>query len=993
MELSPGHMLRGRYHIDELVGKGGMGYIYRATDTHKNRTVAIKEMIQHNLSTEELRSAQERFKQEAEMLKTLSHPHLPKVYESFNEKGHSYLVMDFIHGKNLAELLAATREGKLPVDAMIDYALQLCDVFAYLHSRPDPIIFRDMKPTNVMVTTKSHVYLIDFGIARVFKPGKLMDTEFFGSLGFCPPEQLLAVDQTDARSDLYGLGATLYYCLSGQHPKENKPNVFNFASLHKLDPRIPINLDNLILNMVATDKGRRPPNAAIVSQHLKAIQLAAQGTTIDLRDNANAMGSYYDARMARQAQLQLQIKTWLNNLPLLAHRGWSSLYPLLLVACTGVGTWFMLSFIPFCVRRGHRAIALIKTITGPFKPWPGKFPRLSFSIPSEITPYVIGSSFLLLVFTAFGSFYLLKWQHRPLFIVVLVLCLLFSLMSFNATFHPALPIPARYGLAASAVIALLTCLFLIVQPGVLSQIMMSTTSNFLSFILIILALALLLRSEQRQPWLDHLAVIAIALSCALLAYNVGLTFSTPITDKTSLITGITVGTLFGLIALVELFSYRARFSRLNWFLVSLLIITYTAVSLTNLQKLINTFPSHITLSHMSVADSLKVIVVLLIAFLPLVIALVALFQSSTRSYTRHLVIPVLAIACMLQQQLLDKDLALLGFPTNDHKHTLAGSLQNIFSTNQFVVIGLVLLALWLLASLFTRPRRSQLDYAGLLSLGIIFILLQRSLPDNDVAASGTLFPSISTLPDFPSYLMPAIILLLIFSVAFLFILLITTTLLHATTDITRLPTLIRGLDTVQPLFGRFVLFLCTLISLWLQWFFGDEEPWHNLSLTGQQQGGAFDVPQCLFFLSVLVLIVSFFLLFMRGKSATRQQKSAFPFMARLILCYNALVGAFLLFNIHKNGALSVQATLQWLGVSSLSIPPLLINIGLLLIAFILLRTASTSSSSFVSRMLRILAAIALLCTIVEFFVPAIGLLVLILLMQHVRLAAVTTAPK
>jgi serine/threonine protein kinase len=309
MVLSPGDTLyRGCYSIIKLAGSGGMGYIYQARDTVRSRIVAIKEMKQQNLNRDELIKAQKRFQREADMLRKLSHSNLPRVYDSFSENGHSYLVMDFIEGKTLAELLVERSDKKLSINDVINYAIQLCDVLAYLHSRPHPIIFRDLKPANVMVTPKGDIYLIDFGIARFFKPGDLMDTELFGSLGFCPPEQLLGEGQTGVRSDLYSLGATLYFCLTGHNPRNNKPTVFNFTSVRDLNLQVPINLDNLILNLVATDEKKRPIDATAVLRHLNDIQLTAGNTTFDINGKANAMGSYYDAHRAKQALIQLQVK-------------------------------------------------------------------------------------------------------------------------------------------------------------------------------------------------------------------------------------------------------------------------------------------------------------------------------------------------------------------------------------------------------------------------------------------------------------------------------------------------------------------------------------------------------------------------------------------------------------------------------------------------------------------------------------------------------------
>src|SRR5690349_24185360 len=165
--LSPQSTLQQRYIIVDQIGRGGMGAVYQATDTRVgNRRVAIKEMSQAQLNTQELAQASARFQQEAHMLGSLSHRNLPHIYDSFSEQGHSYLVMDFIEGQTLYKLLKESDGQPLPVAQVLSYAQQLCDVLSYLHQQNPPIVFRDMKPTNIMVTSNGHIFLVDVGIAR-----------------------------------------------------------------------------------------------------------------------------------------------------------------------------------------------------------------------------------------------------------------------------------------------------------------------------------------------------------------------------------------------------------------------------------------------------------------------------------------------------------------------------------------------------------------------------------------------------------------------------------------------------------------------------------------------------------------------------------------------------------------------------------------------------------------------------------------------------------
>jgi serine/threonine protein kinase len=183
-------LLRHQYVIIGQAGKGGMGAVYHAIDRQNpNRHYAIKEMSQGHLSEIELREAIRQFQREADMLHRLSHPNLPHIYDYFEENGRTYLVMDFINGKTLFQMLKESGDRPLPVLQVLDYANQLCDVLTYLHLQNPPIIFRDLKPTNVMVTPDGHVFLIDFGIARFFTEGKATDTVFLGSPGYASPEQ------------------------------------------------------------------------------------------------------------------------------------------------------------------------------------------------------------------------------------------------------------------------------------------------------------------------------------------------------------------------------------------------------------------------------------------------------------------------------------------------------------------------------------------------------------------------------------------------------------------------------------------------------------------------------------------------------------------------------------------------------------------------------------------------------------------------------------
>ncbi|TMC19863.1 MAG: hypothetical protein E6J33_05000 [Chloroflexi bacterium] len=259
-------LLHGRYCIFSQVGKGGFGAVYKAEDILLgNRLVAIKEMSQSGLSPHEVATATDAFKREALLLASLSHPGLPHIYDQFFEDGHWYLVMDFIEGETFDEYLHKAAARRLLVEEVFDIGIRLCTVIDYLHTRQPPIIFRDLKPANIMLTPDGQIYLIDFGIARHFKPGQTRDTMAFGSPGYAPPEQY-GKAQTTPRADIYSLGATLHQMLTNSDPSDMP---FRFAPIHLSPQLAPTGLDRFIMQMLDLDESRRPASMSVVKQELQ----------------------------------------------------------------------------------------------------------------------------------------------------------------------------------------------------------------------------------------------------------------------------------------------------------------------------------------------------------------------------------------------------------------------------------------------------------------------------------------------------------------------------------------------------------------------------------------------------------------------------------------------------------------------------------------------------------------------------------------------------
>ncbi len=282
-------LLKQRYRILAPLGAGGFAEVYQAADSQfGGRLVAIKAMSIEALSSREVSEATEAFEREAFLLANLVHPNLPAIYDYFYENQHWYLVMSFIEGTTLEQYLKS-RGGRLPVEKVLPIGIQLCTVLGYLHKRQPPIIFRDLKLTNVMRTPERQLYLIDFGVARLFKHGKARDTMALGSPGYAAPEQYGRA-QTTPQADIYSLGATLHVLLSGVDPSDAP---FHFAPLHI--PAYP-DLNTLIMNMVENDARKRPPSMSLVKQELQRIALGYSSTWAQQNWQHNVLHYAADAK-------------------------------------------------------------------------------------------------------------------------------------------------------------------------------------------------------------------------------------------------------------------------------------------------------------------------------------------------------------------------------------------------------------------------------------------------------------------------------------------------------------------------------------------------------------------------------------------------------------------------------------------------------------------------------------------------------------------------
>lgn len=239
-----GAIIDGKYEILKQIGMGGMSTVYLAMDQHLNKQWAVKE-IRLRADDRESRVIIQSLIAEANLMKKLDHPALPRIVDIIDSRDTIYVIMDYIEGEPLSRILE--REGPQPEEDVLEWARQLCDVLSYLHTRKPPVIYRDMKPGNIMIRPDGNIRLIDFGIAREYKEGKTSDTVALGTKGYAAPEQFGGQGQTDARTDIYSLGVTLYQALTGQTPSEPP---YEFYPIRYWDPSLSGGLEKIIAKCV-----------------------------------------------------------------------------------------------------------------------------------------------------------------------------------------------------------------------------------------------------------------------------------------------------------------------------------------------------------------------------------------------------------------------------------------------------------------------------------------------------------------------------------------------------------------------------------------------------------------------------------------------------------------------------------------------------------------------------------------------------------------------
>ena len=276
--LKVAEVLRNRYKIRERIGQGGMGNIYLAEDLRlEGRQCALKEVeYDRNTPTNLLNEARDQFLREATVLARLDHPNLPKVSDFFSINQKDYLVMDFIPGKDLRTILQEKNQQNsfLPENEVLDWANQLMDALIYLHNQEPPLIHRDIKPSNLKITPDGVLKLVDFGLVKILVPDELTVTiiQGRGTALYTPLEQYGDDGRhTDARSDIYSFGATLYHLLTNKPPAEARQQFLNPDSLihpRKINSSISAKTDRSVLWAMALHPDERPPSIEILKDTL-----------------------------------------------------------------------------------------------------------------------------------------------------------------------------------------------------------------------------------------------------------------------------------------------------------------------------------------------------------------------------------------------------------------------------------------------------------------------------------------------------------------------------------------------------------------------------------------------------------------------------------------------------------------------------------------------------------------------------------------------------
>lgn len=279
--LTEGTVLNGRYEIIRKIGGGGMGAVYLASDNNLGGVLrAVKEMIQTHIEEEQQEKAINDFKRESMILSSLDHVSIPTIYDYFYDEKESrfYLVMKYISGGDLSSRLRAAQEGKIDEKSVCEWAVQIIDVLDYLHNQPSTIVYRDLKPSNIMIDGNSgRAMLIDFGIARSISQKQEKGVTAVGTMGYAPPE--LFSGNVEPRSDIYSLGSTMFHLLTGADPQSNPLLIFDFQKNprpRQINPQLSDQIERIMMKAVQYNSDQRFGSAAemrdVLEEHLSKLK-------------------------------------------------------------------------------------------------------------------------------------------------------------------------------------------------------------------------------------------------------------------------------------------------------------------------------------------------------------------------------------------------------------------------------------------------------------------------------------------------------------------------------------------------------------------------------------------------------------------------------------------------------------------------------------------------------------------------------------------------
>ena len=278
-----GDIIGGMYTILRKVGSGAMSDVYLASNEKANQQWAVKVVRKDGPVDSEIKK--QRLAVEIEIMKDLRHEHLPRIIDVQEEVDSYIIIMDFVEGISLDKAME-TEGGALPQEDVLQWAIQLCETLHYLHTKDPPIIYRDMKPHNIMRRPDNTIALIDFGTAREYKDGNAADTIALGTKGYAAPEQFMdpngKVQQTDARTDIYALGVTLHQLLTGKNPTLPP---YEFRPIREYDPTLHEGLETIIQRCIQPDPDKRYQSAAELQVDLMDLDRITEPYRIQQRNH------------------------------------------------------------------------------------------------------------------------------------------------------------------------------------------------------------------------------------------------------------------------------------------------------------------------------------------------------------------------------------------------------------------------------------------------------------------------------------------------------------------------------------------------------------------------------------------------------------------------------------------------------------------------------------------------------------------------------------